>query len=73
MATKRSTFKPGDVVKLKSGGPNMTVAQRSILDTATAFPGEENKIRCTWFAGKKLCDGTFDPEQLVPVEEAAEK
>ncbi|MGE6292203.1 YodC family protein [Aeromonas media] len=50
-----SDFKVGDVVKLKSGGPDMTVNRIE----------EVNRFRCIWF----LADGTpqtgvFAPEGL---------
>lgn len=50
-------FKSGDVVKLKSGGPKMTVT--GIGDhygTATVW--------CSWFDGTKKVDGTFPPAAL---------
>lgn len=43
MATK---FKPGDVVRLKSGGPAMTV-------TAIGEHMGETKAFCEWFEGTK--------------------
>lgn len=36
-------FKPGEVVRLKSGGPEMTVAA-----------ADKNSRMCYWFAGKKI-------------------
>lgn len=47
------TFKSGDKVVLKSGGPEMTVR--------TSSPDE---IVCQWFAGKKLEQGRFSPSSL---------
>lgn len=55
MATSNK-FKIGDVVKLKSGGPDMTV--RSAPDN----PGQV--YQCQWFAGKKLEQGAFREESL---------
>lgn len=49
-----SVFKSGDLVVLKSGGPEMTV--KIIYDS---------EVICQWFAGKKLEQGRFDPESLV--------
>jgi uncharacterized protein YodC (DUF2158 family) len=40
-------FKAGDIVKLKSGGPNMTVMERSQFDYES-----ETKYRCRWFDSK---------------------
>jgi uncharacterized protein YodC (DUF2158 family) len=55
MAAK--TLAVGDIVQLKSGGPNMTVA----VLTGTS-------VRCKWFAGAKLEDGHFDMEMLQAPE-----
>ncbi|EML9023519.1 TPA: YodC family protein [Klebsiella pneumoniae] len=49
-------FKTGDIVKLKSGGPDMTIK----LFAAT----QGNSFLCQWFAGKKLEQGYFKPESL---------
>ena len=51
------SFESGDIVKLKSGGPEMTV--KSVA----------GMINCQWFAGKKLESGYFDPNSLEYVEE----
>ncbi|EMH4156385.1 DUF2158 domain-containing protein [Serratia marcescens] len=52
-------FKAGDIVTLKSGGPDMTVK---------AFMSSQgNSFLCQWFAGKKLEQGYFKPESLVLV------
>lgn len=56
MATARK-FKKGDIVKLKSGGPKMTVD-----DPMSAIGG--GTVECQWFAGSKLQQGYFDPESL---------
>ncbi len=58
---KQQRFQVGEVVKLKSGGPDMTVnylvgsAQRELYD-------------CQWFAGKKLEEGRFPADSLEPVK-----
>jgi len=52
------TFKVGDVVKLKSGGPLMTVANPN----ATA--GGHAVIGCTWFDGKTPHAEMFPAETL---------
>jgi uncharacterized protein YodC (DUF2158 family) len=49
MATE---FKPGDVVRLKSGGPAMTV-------TAIGEHESQTKAFCEWFEGTKRHQGTF--------------
>jgi uncharacterized protein YodC (DUF2158 family) len=48
-------FKKGDVVRLKSGGPKMTVQDQ------TAKVGH---LVCQWFEGAKLLQGVFDEESL---------
>jgi uncharacterized protein YodC (DUF2158 family) len=55
---KRGDFKTGDQVRLKSGGPDMTVSE--IASTAG--------IRCHWFGGKKLEHGFFQADELVKIE-----
>jgi uncharacterized protein YodC (DUF2158 family) len=55
-------FKVGDVVKLKSGGPKMTVTQigEDMSGTMT--------IWCVWFDGTARIEGTFPfgTVELVP-------
>ena len=56
------SFKPGDVVSLKSGGPKMTVVEL----------GQQNSklvVRCDWFAGTEVKHGTFPPDSLQIVPE----
>ena len=50
-------FAVGSIVKLKSGGPDMSV--KSVY---------KEQYTCQWFAGKKLEQGVFPPQSLVPVE-----
>ncbi|MCE0917975.1 YodC family protein [Pseudomonas sp. NMI760_13] len=52
---KANGFKDGQIVKLKSGGPDMTVKAWSSLQEA---------YECQWFAGKKLERGFFTGESL---------
>ena len=54
-----ATFKVGDLVKLKSGSPVMTVADPS------SGSGTRKWVRCSWFAGSKLSHGDFDSDELV--------
>ena len=57
------TFKIGDVVKLKSGGPSMTV---------TSLPeSRESGYYATWFSGEKYLIHNFPPASLV-LEETPE-
>jgi len=56
---KQTKFKVGDIVRIKSGGPDMTVHsehENSMTGTIT--------YKCQWFAGKKLESGVFPPESL---------
>ncbi|MEB0014488.1 DUF2158 domain-containing protein [Glaciimonas sp. Cout2] len=57
-------FKIGDTVKLKAGGPDMSVR---------TLPGATSSIyTCQWFAGKKLENGNFPEGSLEPVIKKAE-
>lgn len=47
----KATFKPGDLVELKSGGPVMTVEREGY---------SVNSWECTWFAGDKHQHNTFE-------------
>ena len=47
-------FQVGDVVKLKSGGPDMT-----IVDIGTYSVSIETQAKCRWFDGNKSCEGLF--------------
>ncbi|EKO3926144.1 DUF2158 domain-containing protein [Vibrio metschnikovii] len=50
------TIKTGDIVKLKSGGPDMTVQSNG------------DRVWCQWFAGKKLEVGKFPENSLEIVK-----
>lgn len=52
-------FKVGDIVQLKSGGPEMTV-------NSTPVQRGDNYYT-QWFAGKKLESGRFPENSLKPV------
>lgn len=51
-------FQPGDVVKLKSGGPKMTVGEYSQM----------GQVGCQWFVGpetkQEVQHARFDEDQL---------
>jgi uncharacterized protein YodC (DUF2158 family) len=53
-------FVVGSVVKLKSGGPDMTV-RSTPRDSSDYYD-------CQWFAGKKLESGRFPTDSLEPVK-----
>ncbi|AIX48844.1 hypothetical protein PSNIH1_00500 [Pantoea sp. PSNIH1] len=52
-------FNSGDIVQLKSGGPEMTVKSYAVHHEA---------FQCQWFAGKKLEQGYFAEESLTKVD-----
>jgi uncharacterized protein YodC (DUF2158 family) len=59
-----TTFKSGDLVVLKSGGPTMTV------DTVNTDIFDDDKITgilCVWFVGEKLERVRFDYRAIEPV------
>ena len=49
-----AAFKVGDVVRLKSGGPKMTVVEAK----------EDDSIECQWFASNEPKHETFRAETL---------
>ncbi|BFN31043.1 DUF2158 domain-containing protein [Vibrio parahaemolyticus] len=57
-------FQTGEIVKLKSGGPDMTV-QSTANTSGTHF-------YCQWFAGKKLERGSFPADSLEYVAQDEE-
>ena len=57
----------GDVVRLKSGGPEMTISECPLKITH----GEDNPnyVKCKWFdKDGKLSNGTFEIDILEKVE-----
>lgn len=59
-------LKPGDVVRLKSGGPNMTVESIEEINAATSLKGQRRKLscHCAWFEVATLRHGGFYMESL---------
>lgn len=60
-------FEVGQVVVLKSGGPNMTVSFNGPVE----FPGgavRNDLVMCQWFVGKKLESKRFE-EKLLKLAE----
>jgi uncharacterized protein YodC (DUF2158 family) len=55
---RMENLKTGDTVRLKSGGPVMTIGAAM---SATSY-------RCDWFSGSTLQHGTFQVEQLEKAE-----
>lgn len=60
-------FTVGTIVKLNSGGPDMTV-EEVCLRYDTKEP--TGNVDCQWFAGKKLEKGRFPVDSLELVPEA---
>lgn len=61
MANK-NTFKEGDLVVLKSGGPKMVVSS-----IGTMY--DDDVVRCEWFAGTKRESAPFNPATLKLAED----
>jgi uncharacterized protein YodC (DUF2158 family) len=60
-----AVFEEGDVIRLKSGGPPMTVENP---DCGGLYEG---KVQTVWFAGAKREVGYFKPSSLEKVEPKA--
>ncbi|HGY9625432.1 TPA: DUF2158 domain-containing protein [Pseudomonas putida] len=61
-------FKVGNVVQLKSGGPNMTVTDAGPVDFRHSV--REDLVSCKWFDGKStLQSGRFQDAELELVME----
>ena len=58
--SRQDKFKPGDIVKLKSGGPDMTIQEEQQISSG----GKTGKYWCQWFAGKKLERGNFPADSI---------
>jgi uncharacterized protein YodC (DUF2158 family) len=55
-------LKKGDEVRLKSGGPVMTVRT---LGNYTMSAGISDGVLCVWFEGNKVQEKVFDRATLV--------
>jgi uncharacterized protein YodC (DUF2158 family) len=51
-------FQIGDIARLKSGGPKMTVN----------LAGPQNTFHCSWFRKKRYCTASFSAEALKRVK-----
>lgn len=60
MISRKNKFAIGDLLKLKSGGPDMAVKS---LPTQTS-----QLYTCQWFAGKKLEQGSFPEDSLELID-----
>ena len=66
-------FKVGDLVKLKSGGPTMTVHGIEGNDPFLGRSNEYHQYYCVWFAGSKNQGATFTEEALQHAEPEEKK
>lgn len=57
-------YKPGDLVRLKSGGPAMTIEKVNL----NIYQEWEGTYSCSWFAGAKDNHRSFAEEALQPAE-----
>ena len=55
-------FQKGDVVRLKSGGPYMTIT--ALGDYSGWTPTPSHTASCLWFEGKKKQETIFDVAML---------
>jgi len=56
----------GDIVRLKSGGPKMTVRNGFMIDH-----GQVGNVICTWFDHfNRLQQEVFEKDELEPVSDA---
>ncbi len=61
-------MKPGDVVRLKSGGPPMTVTKISVL------PNDDRELAaCSWFNEKDNRRDLWPTDALVLVDETSKQ
>lgn len=70
----KDEFKSGDIVRLISGGPDMTVVEYVLaLGEKEFLSNTSNWIDCVWFDGKKRQTGRFPPESLERVKQEKQK
>jgi uncharacterized protein YodC (DUF2158 family) len=61
IAPMNFTFRPRNVVRLKSGGSPMTVE-------GVYAEGNVEQVKCQWFSDGKFHDGVFEAQTLTRVE-----
>ena len=64
-----SYYSAGDTVRLKSGGPRMTIVEPD-AEKNRAY-GSPTRVRCQWFAGPQMRTAVFleDALELAPAED----
>ena len=59
-------MKEGDIVKLKSGGPLMTI---QVIDSWGIYTGDhdypKDQAKCFWFDGNEMKEGIFKLNSLT--------
>lgn len=55
-------FTPGEIVRLRSGSPSMTVERTS-----------DRMVECAWFVDGQLRTGSFDADALMIDEKGSKK
>ena len=55
-------YSPGDIVRLRSGSPSMTVERTS-----------DRMVECAWFVDGQLRTGSFDADALTIDEKGSKK
>ncbi len=63
-----SEFKVGNVVRLKSGGPKMTIEQYPCYDMGIEYT---DKVKCVWFDRNKIFSNIF-PIETIELDEGNE-
>ncbi|WP_198078796.1 YodC family protein [Acinetobacter calcoaceticus] len=65
-------FQIGDIVKLNSGGPDMTILKRKRFSPMKGPSYFTGVYECQWFAGKKLDSGEFQEASLLLVKKQSD-
>lgn len=61
-------FAEGDIVKLKSSGPNMTITK--LNDYINIKDEQVVNAECTWFDGNELKKGYFNLKSIIKQHDA---